>query len=139
MWQSYLLPEDVTPRDAQQVLAFLNAASDARLIAEAVEFSSELDVGVRVAERILERRAQLRAFTSLDQVYSVPYVGPERFTEIVVSLSGARPPRSSAAADMSAIAAEIRDLRSTVDALRSALIPTASVRVWSIQELAWLG
>jgi hypothetical protein len=137
MWDSYLLPEDITPRDAQLVLDFLNRVSSAEELAEAVEFSSELDVGVRVAARILERREQLRGFASLEQLYEVPYVGPERFTEIVVSLSGARPPRTEVA--VTGVAEELRELRTTVAALRSALLPTAQVRLWSVQDVVWLG
>lgn len=92
MTEVYLLPENVTPRDATMVLEFLNAATSAEEIATAVEIPGELDIGLRVAARILARRDQLGGFASLEQVYAVPYVGPERFTELVVSLSSARPP-----------------------------------------------
>jgi DNA uptake protein ComE-like DNA-binding protein len=50
-------------------------------------------VGVRIAQRILDRRGQLGTFTDLRQVADVPLVGPERFTEIVTTLSGARVPK----------------------------------------------
>jgi len=92
MAEIYLLPENVPPSDATMVLAFLNAATSAEEIATAVELPDELDIGLRIAARILARRDQLGEFTSLQQVYAVPYVGPERFTELVTSLSTARPP-----------------------------------------------
>jgi hypothetical protein len=137
MWESYLLPEDVAPADAQLVLAFLNRAASAREIADAVEFPRELDVGVRIAQRILDQRAALGSFTTLEQLYAVPMIGPERFTEIVVSLSSARPPR--AVDTTSAVAAQINTLHRSIDALHNVLLPTAVVELGSVQEVAWLG
>ena len=60
MWETYLLPEEVSAKHAREVLDFLNQAPDAKTIAEAVEFPRELDVGLRVAQRILNspRRAE---------------------------------------------------------------------------------
>jgi hypothetical protein len=69
-------------------LAFLNAAQTASEIADRVEFPGEPDVGIRVAQRILDRRDQLGSFANLRQVADVRQVGPERFTEIVVALVG---------------------------------------------------
>lgn len=91
--ETYLLPEDVAPKHARQVLEFLNAAQTAEEIATAVELPNERDVGLRVAARLLAQREAVGGFESLDQVLATPYVGPERFTEIVVTLSGARPPQ----------------------------------------------
>src|SRR5690606_11841396 len=126
------------PADARLVLAFLNGAADAREIADAVEFPHELDVGVRVAQRILDRRAALGSFTTLDEVYAVPMIGPERFTEIVVSLSSARPPvRPGAGAG--SVAAEIQEMRRSLEALHNVLLPTAVVELGSVQESVWLG
>lgn len=78
---------------AGEVLDFLNSAETAEQIAAAVEIPGEPDVGVRIAQRILDRRGQLGTFTDLRQVADVPLVGPERFTEIVTTLSGARVPK----------------------------------------------
>jgi hypothetical protein len=88
--ERYLRPEDVSPDHAREVLGFLNTAGTAEQIAAAVEIPGELDVGVRIAQRILARRQQLGGFTDLEQVDAIPLIGPERFTEIVVTLSGAR-------------------------------------------------
>ena len=135
MWETYLLPEEVSARHAREVLDFLNQAPDAKTIAEAVEFPRELDVGMRVAQRILTRRAELNGFRTLDELYAVPYVGPERFTEIVVSLSGARPPRIVGGISR----AELAELRQSIDMLRSLLQAGVQARLWSVQGTIWLG
>ena len=135
MWETYLLPDEVSAKHAREVLDFLNQAPDARTIAEAVEFPRELDVGLRVAQRILNRRAELNGFRTLDELYAVPYVGPERFTEIVVSLSGARPPRTIGAVSR----AELAELRESIDQLRSLLQQGVQARLWSMQGTIWLG
>lgn len=88
MTEAYIKPEDVNPQDAQKVLDFLNSAKSAEEIANAVEIPGERDVGIIVAQHILDRREQLGGFTSLQQVADVPQVGPERFTEIVNTLGG---------------------------------------------------
>ena len=135
MWDNYLLPEDVSAAHAREVLNFLNQAPSAETIAEAVEFTHERDVGVRVAQRILARRTELNGFRTLDQLYAVPYVGPERFTEIVVSLSGARPPRRVSGISTT----ELADFRAGLDQLRSLIQAGAKARLWSLQGTMWLG
>ena len=88
MAEENIRPGGVNPADAQRVLEFLNAAQTAEEIADAVEIPGERDVGIGVAQRILERRRELGGrFTTLQQVYDVPQVGPERFTEIVTTIS----------------------------------------------------
>jgi hypothetical protein len=135
LWDTYLLPEEVSANHAREVLDFLNQAPDAKAIADAVEFPRELDVGMRVAQRILNRRAELNGFRTLDELYAVPYVGPERFTEIVVSLSGARPPRVVGGVSR----AELAELRRTIDLLRSLVQASVQARLWSLQGAIWLG
>lgn len=135
MWEAYLLPEEVSAKHAREVLDFLNQAPDAKTIAEAVEFPKELDVGLRVAQRILNRRAELNGFRTLDELYAVPYVGPERFTEIVVSLSGARPPRVVGGLSR----AELAELRQGLDLLRSLVQAGVQARLWALQGTIWLG
>jgi hypothetical protein len=88
----YLEPGDVAPENARRVLDVLNAATSARQIADAIEFPGELDIGVRLGQRILDRRAQLGGFTDLQQIADIPLIGPERFTEIVTGLSAQRVP-----------------------------------------------
>ncbi len=86
MTENYMKPEDVDPQDAQKVLDFLNAAKSSTEIADAVEILNERDVGEMVASHILRRRQELGGFTNLQQVADVQQVGPERFTEIIVTL-----------------------------------------------------
>lgn len=88
MAEVYLEPADVPAFDAGRVLAVLNAAPDAEHLAAAIEIPEELDIGIRLGQRLLDRRDELGGFTSLEQVADVPLIGPERFTEIVVTLSG---------------------------------------------------
>lgn len=84
MTAKYITPEDVSPQEAQKVLDFLNVAKTVRELADAVEIPDEGDVGV--GQNILDRRKGLGSFTSLQQVYNVPRVGPKKFTEIVTNL-----------------------------------------------------
>jgi hypothetical protein len=121
MAEKYIRPEDVGPEDARIVLEFLNSAQSARQIAETIEIPGELDVGLRVAQRILDRRAALDGgFTALEQVAAVPYVGPERFTEIVSVLTGRLPPKDTSDADFQArVLIELQYLRSMVAAMQA--------------------
>jgi DNA-binding beta-propeller fold protein YncE len=87
MNKEYIKPEDVSPQDSQKVLDFLNNAKSAEEINVAVEIPDERDVGVKVSQRILDMRNKLGSFVNLQQVADVPYVGPERFTEIIQTLT----------------------------------------------------
>ena len=136
MAERYLLPEDVGPSDAAEVLAFLNAATSAEEIAAAVEIPGELDIGPRVAARILARRDELGGSTRVEQVYAVPYVGPERFTELVTSLSAARPPRPP---DGQADPALLARLTERLDALEALAQPTPTIRLHTARPVVWLG
>lgn len=132
----HLRPEDISASDAARVLAFLNAVATSEDIAAAVEFPGELDIGVRIGARILARREQLGGFTSLEQVYVVPYVGPERFTELVTSLSGARPPQTF---DTEPDRALLTQIAQRLDALEAQLQPTPTIRLRALNPDVWLG
>jgi hypothetical protein len=135
MAERYLRPEDVRPEHARQVLAFLNSATSAEEIAAAVEIADELDVGVRLGQRILARRQEIGRFTDLAQIRSIPYIGPERFTEIVVTLSDARLPSE---VDPGELLREIAALRAEIRALRGAHAPPR-VTLRALQESPFLG
>ena len=120
--EEYLRPEDVRPDHAREILDFLNSAETAEQIATAVEIPGEPDVGVRIAQRILDRRGQLGTFTDLRQVADVPLVGPERFTDIVTTLSGARVPKERQEPSDDLLR-EIRELREQVRSLQAAVNP----------------
>lgn len=130
--EEYLLPEDIRPEHAREVLDFLNSAETAEQIAAAVEIPGELDVGVRIAQRILDRRGQLGGFTDLQQLAAVPLVGPERFTEIVTTLSGAQAPSAE-------LLREIRTLREQVRSLQAAIGDQPRVAMRALQEQPFLG
>jgi hypothetical protein len=87
--EGLIAPEDVSEADAAKVLAFLNAAASAQALADGIELANEPDVGIHLGTRIIERRTQLQGFTSLDQLRTVPLVGPVRFTRIVRAILGA--------------------------------------------------
>jgi hypothetical protein len=84
--EKIIRPEDVSAKDASKVLAFLNSVKTAEEIAEVVEIAGERDVGIKVAQNILETREQLGGFTTLAQVADTPQVGTDRFTSIVTTL-----------------------------------------------------
>lgn len=84
----YLRPEDVEPADSQTVLEFLNRATTPQEIDAMVEIPNERDVGIRISRRILQRRSELGQFTNLQQIADIPYIGPERFTEIIITICG---------------------------------------------------
>ncbi len=133
----YLEPGDVSPENAARVLAFLNAARSAPEIAAAVEIAGELDVGVRLAERILRRRDELGGFTDLAQVRAVPLIGPERFTEIVTTLSSQRVP-GRPRTPFEQLADEVADLRDRVDRAGAGL-PRRRLVLRTVEPAAFLG
>ena len=135
--EEYIRPEDVRPARARQVLNFLNAAQTAEEIATAVEIPDELDVGVRLGQRILDRREQLGRFANLQQVADIPLIGPERFTEIVTTLSPDAPPAPGASSG--GLLHEIRTLREQVEDLRAAIGDRSRVVVRALQERPFLG
>jgi len=136
--ERYLRPEDVRPEHARQVLEFLNSAQTAAEIAAAVEIPGELDVGIRLAQRILDRLRQLGTFTDLQQVADVPLIGPERFTEIVTTLSDARVPGEPQPPSEDLLE-EIRELRERVRSLQAAFGNQPRVTVRALQERPFLG
>jgi hypothetical protein len=88
----YLEPGDLSASQEARVLAFLNQVSSAAELAESIEFPNELDIGIRLAQRLLDARSLAGgAFSSLSQVAAVPYIGPERFTEICAAALGLAP------------------------------------------------
>ena len=83
-----ILPQAVSPADAAKILATVNAAATVEALAAAIELPNEPDIGLALATRLLQRRAQLGTFTSLDQLRAVPGIGPVRFTRIVRAVLG---------------------------------------------------
>jgi hypothetical protein len=136
--EEYLRPEDIRPEHAREVLDFLNSAERAEQIAAAVEIPGEPDVGVRIAQRILDRRNQLGGFTDIRQVADIPLIGPERFTEIVTTLAGAQVPRAPQEPSAELLR-EIRALREQVKSLQAAIGDRPRVTMRALQEQPFLG
>jgi hypothetical protein len=151
----YLEPEDVAPENARLVLDFLNAVTTPQEIADAVEIVGDPDVGVRLGRRILDARARIGRFTDLTQVRVVPLIGPERFTEIVVSLSAQPLPigipglftgdfsvaataESAAAAGADRLALELAELRARIDRIGAAA-SDRRLTVRTVRPNAFLG
>ncbi len=86
-----LRPEDVGPADAARVLAFLNGVDEMDAFAETIGLADGIAAGRRVAAAILAARDAGGAFRSLGQVLAVTGVNLDRFTQIVMALSSARP------------------------------------------------
>ncbi len=123
MLKSYIKPESLSAAEVRQVLEFLNGAQSVEEIADTIEIPGELDVGLRVAQRLLNRRAALGGeFSDIQQVANTPYVGPERFTEIVAVLTGRSIERiEEGGAVSAAILQELRELREMVRSLQAAM------------------
>lgn len=143
MTNAYIRPEDVSSEDAKKVLDFLNSAQTPEEIAETVEIPGELDVGIRVAQRILARREELGgAFSDLKQVADVPMVGPERFTEIVAVLTGRptyAPPADLAVSVQRHLLRELHTLCEQVNLLKSAVGALYHVRLQLAEPNAFAG
>jgi len=78
-------PEDVTPALSEKILSFLNSVRNPEEIASVVEVPGR-DVGVKISESLLDRRAHLGGFRNLNQVADTPQIGEVRFSQIVKSL-----------------------------------------------------
>jgi len=88
----YILPSDVPAKHVNTVLDFLNSVQSAEAIAARVEFEGERDVGVKVGQNILTHREGIGGqFSEIAQLMDVYHVGPERFTEIIMALTGYSP------------------------------------------------
>jgi len=88
----YLEPGDLSSSETEQVLALLNRATSAEELAQLIEFPDELDIGVKLGQRLLNARTAIGGtFTDLTQVAAVAYIGPERFTEICAAALGLDP------------------------------------------------
>lgn len=132
--------EDVGPLETQKVLDFLNAAQTAEEIDRAVEIPGQRDIGVRIAQRILDRRAQLGQFTSLYQVAEIRYVGPMRFARLVDCLSKRPEPLPPAAApSYLQLLREIQALREELEAVRLAAGAGHRVTLHPVQPQPFLG
>lgn len=125
----YFNPQTVKATDAAKVLEFLNSVQDAEAIAARIEFEGELDIGRALGMRLLTAREALGgSFVTLQQVADVPYIGPERFTEIVAALAGLPLPWLNVT-DNSNLYNELHRLRAMVEQFTSAAAVQATIEV----------
>jgi len=82
----YLNPSDISENEENSILDFMNSVKSEKDIVKTIEIPQELDVGKRIAKRIIQERKKKGYFKALDEIYNIPYIGPERFTEIVLAL-----------------------------------------------------
>ncbi len=78
--------QEIAKSTSGKVLSFLNTVQSAEEIASAVEFKGERDVGMKIAQNILDWRARLGGFKDLSEVAATPQVGDVRFSQIVSAL-----------------------------------------------------
>ena len=121
MTELLFTPETVPPAAAATVLAFLNAVTTPEEVATGIELPEELDIGLRMGRRLLDRRVQLGGFRTLDQVAEVPLVGPIRFDQIVRALTGLR-----ASPPVDELLEEIRRLQAAVASLQGGRVELAA-------------
>ncbi|MBI5015293.1 MAG: hypothetical protein HZB55_07345 [Deltaproteobacteria bacterium] len=122
MADPFLRPEDVSPEAARRVLAALNAAASPEALAATIELVGEPDIGVRLAARLLARRAELGGFTTVAQIADVPLIGPERFDDLVRALAGdALGTGTGTGGEDAELRAEVARLRGLVEGLAGAL------------------
>lgn len=141
----YLEPADLSASQAERILAFLNGAKSAQEIADAVEFPGELDIGIKLAERLLKARAEHGGlFASLEQVRHVPQIGPERFTELCAAVLELDPRHwvgqlGQFLDQQASIAARTEALSAQLAALQQLAGSVAALELSASPQPAWLG
>lgn len=80
-----LNPNDVPKDIAIKILNFLNSAKSAKEIADRIKIPGIHDIGLKVAQNILDTRKKNGKFINLDQLNEVDHIGPTRFNHIMNS------------------------------------------------------
>ncbi len=114
-------PDQVPPEQANHVLRILNQVTSADELAALIEIPGERDIGPRVAKRILDQRLRLGEFRTLEEVAATPYVGPERFSELVFTLSEIEIPAGTGEDVPAVSTSQLQDLQQQINELRDAL------------------
>lgn len=128
----YLRPEDLNADQAGIILDYLNSTDNAQAIAARIELENELDIGEGLATRLIQARERLGgSFENLQQVYDVAYIGPERFTEIVVSLLDLQLPSAGhfETPAYNAVLDELARLREEVSQLRRGAVSADVIEI----------
>ena len=72
------------------VINRLNRINSEKRLAKIIEIPGRRDVGINVAHNIITQKKKLGKFTTIDEIYNVKGVGPQRLNDIVLSLSKKR-------------------------------------------------
>jgi hypothetical protein len=100
---SKIKKEEPTKDEIKNILSALNTIKSAERLAELIEIPGTPDVGLKIAESIIEYRIKNRLFTNLMQVRDVPQIGPKRFNYIIESLRSYTPPYEISSTDIQSI------------------------------------
>ncbi|GIU71368.1 MAG: hypothetical protein KatS3mg003_0847 [Candidatus Nitrosocaldaceae archaeon] len=82
---SVIDPKDVDEETVNEIIEFLNKAESAEQIADFIELEENRDIGIKIAERILAKKKEVREFKSLEDVAEIPMIGPKRLADIIES------------------------------------------------------
>ncbi len=133
-------PGQVPPEQERKILQFLNSASSAEEIASGVELPGEPDIGLALARRIIEKREQEGGrLTSLEQLLEIPYIGPERFSDLVHALAPELMGTVPENMDLQKLAARIEALRNEVAALSAQAGPGRRLTILPDRNRIYLG
>ncbi len=117
---AYIRPDQLSAGQKRIILQFLNSASSIEEIAEGVELPGEPDIGLALARRILEKREEQGGrFTSLEQILEIPYIGPERFTDLVRALVPEAGGEGASVSDLEALSARVQALSDEIERIFS--------------------
>lgn len=88
IFQVYLGPNMLTSEEASAILDKLNSLNSAAEIKSVLgTYGGQRVFGNRIAQRILNTKAQVGEFQSLNQIAAVPGIGCKRFNTILSALA----------------------------------------------------
>lgn len=79
-------PDKIPKEEAEKMLASINDMATAADLLLAVELLGEPEPGLKLAQSILDARDTQKGFSTVQQVYDVEGLDPERFGELCVAL-----------------------------------------------------
>lgn len=82
---TFITPQAVNPLVKRKILYYLNKVQNPQQLADSVELPWR-DIGLKTAAKLLAYRDEWGGFSTLEQIDSVPGIGPSRFTDLVLAL-----------------------------------------------------
>ena len=77
---------ELTKPEIENILKTLNTVKLPEVLAEIIEITGKPDIGIKIAEDILNYRDRNGFFTNLMQIKEIQNIGPKRFSHILNSL-----------------------------------------------------